>query len=136
MRYFSDLQFNNKDFIKSLILGIISSVAMIIILLCITTIMLKSASLLPYEYLSYLMLAIDGIAVLFGGYVAGRINKSQGLILGLSNGFIIFVALLIAGFCISSEVSIITLIKAIVIILFSVIGAVKGVNTKEKLHIK
>ncbi len=136
MRYFSDLNNDTREFIKSLILGVISSVAVTSALLCITTIILQTASLLPYEYLSYVMIGIEGFGVMMGGYIAGRLNKSQGLILGLLNGFIMLLALLIAGFCISSDVTIITLIKAIVLLLFSAIGAVKGVNTKEKIHIK
>ena len=83
------------------------------------------------------MLAIDAIGVLFGSYVGARINKSQGLIIGLINGAIIFVALLICGFCINTgTLTIITLLKAVVVLLFSAFGGIKGVNVKEKIRIK
>ena len=110
---------------------------MIAVLLCVVTVVLLASSLLPYEYLSYIMLAVDAIGALFGGYIAARLNKSQGLILGLLNGFILFVGIVISGFCVSGEtITILTLLKAVVIIIFSAIGGIKGVNTKEKLHIK
>lgn len=127
----------NNSFIKALILGAVSSVAMITVLLCIMAVILLVSSLLPYDYLAYIMLLIDAIGVFFGGYIAARINKSQGLLLGLSNGFIIFVALVICGFLISNEtITIITLLKALVILISSSLGGIKGVNTKEKIHIK
>lgn len=137
MRSFSNLSVNNSNLLKSLILGVVSSVAIIVVLLCIITVILLTASLLPYEYLSYIMLVADAVGALVGGYVAARINKSQGLLLGLLNGFILFVILLISGFCVSSDtLTVITLLKAVVIVIFSAIGGIKGVNTKEKIHIR
>lgn len=137
MRYFTNISLNDRTFIKALILGVLSSVAMIAVLMCIMSTVLLFSSLLPYEYLEYIMLAIDALGVLFGGYIAARINRSQGLVLGLLNGAIIFIALLIIGFCMSSgTVTLITLFKAVVTLLFSAIGGIRGVNVKEKIHIK
>lgn len=137
MRSFSNYSINNSAFVKSLIIGVVSSVAMITVLLCIVTVVLLVSALLPYEYLQYIMLAVDGIGVLFGAYIAGRMNKSQGLLLGLSIGFIVFVALTIVAFAtVSGALTLTTLLKAIVLLIFSCIGAVKGVNAKEKIHIK
>ena len=110
---------------------------MISVLLCVVTVILLVSSLLPYEYLAYIMLVVDAIGALFGGYVAARINKRQGLLLGALNGAIVFVALIIAGFCVSNDtLTIITLLKAIIIVLCSAFGGVRGVNVKDKLHIK
>ncbi len=137
MRYFSNISSDKQMFIKSLILGVVSSVAIIAMLLCAMSVIFLSASLLPYEYLSYIMLIIDAIGVLLGSYIAARINKSQGLILGLLNGFIVFVALVICGFATTSEsLTIITGLKAVIILLFSAFGGIKGVNVKEKIRIK
>ena len=137
MRFNSNTVNTDTTFVKSLILGVVSSVAMISVLLCVVTVILLVSSLLPYEYLAYIMLAVDAIGALFGGYVAARINKRQGLLLGALNGAILFFALVIAGFCVYSDtLTIITLLKAIIIVLCSAFGGVRGVNTKEKLHIK
>ena len=137
MRYFSNISQSNRAFILALVLGVTSSVAMIVILMCVMSAILTFSALLPYEYLQYIMLAVDGLGVLFGGYIAARVNKSQGLILGLLNGAIIFIALLICGFCMNTDsITIITLIKAVVILLFSALGGIKGVNVKEKIRIK
>lgn len=137
MRYFTNISLNNSAFIKALILGVFSSVAMITILMCVVSAILLFSSLLPYEYLQYIMLAVDTLGVLFGGYIAARVNKSQGLVLGLVNGAIILVALLIIGFCLSSDtLTLNTLLKVVVIMIFSALGGIKGVNVKEKIRIK
>ena len=83
------------------------------------------------------MLIPDAIGVLAGSYIAARINKSNGLFIGLCNGAIVFLALIISGFCITPEtLTLITLLKAVVILLFSAFGGIKGVNVKEKIRIK
>ena len=127
----------NKSFIKALIVGSVVSLCIIVVLLCIMSAVLLGVSMLPYEYLSYIMLIIDAIAVFIGSYVAARINKESGLFIGLLNGGIVFIAILISGFCVSPEtLSIVTLLKAVIILVFSSLGGIKGVNTKEKIHIR
>ncbi len=137
MRNFSSVSINKSSFIKSIIVGVVTSICSIAILMCITAGVLLISSQIPYEFLEYIMLAIDAVGVFFGGYIASRINKSQGLYLGLINGAIVFVAMIIGGFCSSTEtITYITLFKAIVILLSSSLGGIKGVNVKEKIHIK
>ncbi len=128
---------DKKKIIKAIILGGVSSTCIIAVLMCITAVLLTTSALLPYEYLAYIMLFIDAISVFFGGYIASRINKTKGLILGLINGVVIFTAITISGLLSSGEtVTYITLLKLITIIIFSILGGIKGVNVKEKIHIK
>ena len=137
MRYFTSISVDKRTFIKAIVFGVLSSVATIVVLMSILSAVLNFSGLLPYEYLQYILLAVDAIGVLFGSYIAARISKSQGLILGLINGAIVFIALLICGFCVNSgTITLITLLKALVILLFSSFGGVKGVNVKEKIRIK
>ncbi len=137
MRQIYSFDNTKREFIKSLIIGVISSVAFIIVLTCILSVIMLISSVLPYEYIDYIMLVIDAIGVLLGGYIAARINKSQGLYLGLLNGAVIFLALIISGLCVSNAtLTVITLLKAFIILIFSAIGGIKGVNTKEKIRIK
>ena len=128
---------DNKKMIKSVILGGVSSSCIMAILMCITAVILTTSALLPYEYLAYIMLFIEAISVFFGGYIASRVNKSKGLILGLINGGIIFTAITLSGLISSSDtITYITLLKLVSIMLFSILGGIKGVNVKEKIHIK
>lgn len=83
------------------------------------------------------MLAVIGIAVFFGTYIAARINKSKGLYLGIANGAIVYIALLSSGFCSGSgTITIFTLLKLITCLIFSILGGIKGVNVKDKIRIK
>ena len=137
MRYFSNVSLNKSSFIKAIIVGVATSVCLIAILMCITAGVLLISSQIPYEYLEYIMLVIDAVAVFLGGYIASRINKSQGLFLGLINGAIVLLAAIIGGFCSSTDtITYITLIKAVVILVFSILGGIKGVNVKDRIHIK
>ena len=137
MHNFMNTLDDNKRMIKAVILGAVSSTCILAILLCVTTVILTASSLLPYEYLAYIMLFIEAVSVFFGGYISSRINKSKGLVLGLINGTIIFTAITLSGLIKSSEtVTYLTLLKLVVILIFSVLGGIKGVNIKEKIHIK
>ncbi len=137
MRYFSNVTPENRSFIKALILGVVSSVVMISVLMCIVATVLLLSSQLPYEYLEYLMIFVDAVSVFFGGYIAARVNRSQGLIIGLACGAIVLLSIIISGFISGPQtITLITLLKALVIIIFSALGGIKGVNTKEKIHIK
>ena len=137
MRYFSNVSLNKSSFIKAIIVGVATSVCLIAILMCITAGVLLISSQIPYEYLEYIMLVIDAVAVFLGGYIASRINKSQGMFLGLINGAIVLLAVIIGGFCSSTDtITYITLIKAVVILVFSILGGIKGVNVKDRIHIK
>ena len=123
--------------IKAVILGGVSSTCIMAILMCITAVILTTSALLPYEYLAYIMLFIEAISVFFGGYIASRVNKSKGLILGLINGGIIFTPITLSGLISSGDtITYITLLKLVSIMLFSILGGIKGVNVKEKIHIK
>ena len=83
------------------------------------------------------MLAVDAISVFFGGYVAARINKQKGLIIGAGVGAIVLVSVLISGLSIPyTTQTLLTLFKIITIPLMSALGGVKGVNKKEKIRIK
>lgn len=137
MRSFLYFNNQNSDIIKSLICGVLSSVVIIAILMCILCAVFFMTPLPPYEYLQYIMLAIDAIGVFIGGYIASRINKSKGLIVGLCVGAVVLLALIASGFTIeNSTITIITLLKAVVILLCSMLGGIKGVNVKEKIRIK
>lgn len=137
MRIFEKNFQDNKNYIKAIILGVVSSVCIACIIMCIMAAILTFSSLLPYEYLAYIMILILCVSVFFGGYIASRISKSKGLILGLINGIIVFSAIALSGVFVSeSTITYITLIKFIAITICSMLGGIKGVNKKEKIHIR
>ena len=125
-----------NSILKAIVIGVISSVVIIAVLMCILSAVMLFSKSIPTEYLSYITIAVCGIGVLFGAYIAARICKKQGLLIGVSVAFIVFLAILIAGFSVEgSSLSVLTVIKGVVMLVMGALAGIKGVNTKEKLHI-
>lgn len=128
---------DRKLFVKSVVIGVFAAVASIAAMLCIICVILLTAGSLPYEYLSYIMLAVDAVGVLLGSYLSARIAGKNGLIVGLSTAAIVLISLLIAGFSAANEtLSFITLLRIIIVLIAGAAGGIKGVNRKQKIHIK
>ena len=83
------------------------------------------------------MLVIYAISIFIGSYFASRINKSRGLVLGITLAIVMFVALLISSFSTgNANLGMMTVYKLAVFIIFGILGGIKGVNRKEKIRIK
>lgn len=122
-----------KAVISGTVIAVISSIVVTVIISFIITLLGK----LPENSLEYISLAILGIGSLIGGYIAGRINKSSALIIGILTGIFILVIVLFAGInTISNGFEVLSLFKLIIILLFSITGAVTGVNKKQKFKYK
>lgn len=114
---------------------ILGSASIVLMLMIISAILLVSGSL-PHEYLVWFDIAACAIGSYVAGYTASRITKHNALLSGILGSGTIFVILLIAGFILGNRLSHITIIKLAILLLTSFIGAVKGVNKKEKIRIK
>lgn len=122
--------------VKALIIGSVINALMIIITTVMLSLFLVVAGNLFENAAGYMMLVPLAIGGYVGGFTSARINKSNGLLIGVISGLIVFIIMLIAGF--SSGIADFTymlLLKALVIIMTAAIGGVKGVNKKEKLKI-
>ncbi len=71
-----------------------------------------------------------------GGYTSARVNKSNGLLLGVLSGIAVLIISLIIGFSVyNTDITYMLLLKALSILLPSALGGIKGVNKKEKFKI-
>ena len=123
--------------LKSVITGVLISVALIVILMCVVCAVFLFSSAPPAEYLDYIMIAIDGVAVFLGALIAAGIAKSGGLLTGLFTGLAVFIIIFAAGLCSGTEtVTMLTPIRAAAVVILGIFGGIKGVNRKEKIHIK
>lgn len=123
--------------IKAIIIGVISSAVVIAILMSLLSLIFLISSSLPSQYLEYITLASEALGVAVGSYIASRVLKRQGLFIGLIVSSVIFLSILIAGFCDDTEsLSVLTPIRAAVLLLCGALSGIAGVNKKEKLHIK
>lgn len=88
---------------------------------------------LPHRSIMPISMAIIGVSMLIGSFVSGRVFYKKGLFLGLIVGAISFLVLFIAGIFVPDEgIGISVLIKAVLCIVPSVVGAVAGVNTRKR----
>ena len=121
---------------KALIIGSILNMLLIIITTTIISLLMVISGNLFESAADYIMLASFAIGGYFGGYTAARINKANGLLLGVLSGIVVFIIMLILGFSMdTADITYMLLLKALAILLPSAIGGVKGVNKKEKLKI-
>lgn len=127
----------NKKLFKGVFFGILTGSLIITILMMLSSIIILQTGSLPGDILSYVVLVFIGIGSLLGGYIAGRIYKKNGLIIGAVTGVISFLILFLSGISnISEGIGIMTMLKLVVTIIPSMLGAILGVNKKEKVKFK
>lgn len=97
------------------------------------------AALLSFSDISEGLIEIFGyLSIIFGGLASGILSavkhRKNGLVVGLISGLIMFFVLFIfrAIFAGIDSFSIKTLIQLIIIVVFSMLGGVFGVNLKRK----
>ena len=121
---------------KPLLIGIAAAIAVILLLMCAVCGIMTFASGVPYHLLPYILLITDAGGAFVGAYIAAALNKSRGLILGAIVGFVLFILLFCAGLSTGQTIGLATLLRFVVLMLFGILGGIKGVNKKEKIHIK
>lgn len=127
----------NKTMMKAVLIGVFAAIAVIILLMCLATLVMLMTPAVPYAALDYIMLAIDGVGVAVGAYITAAINKSRGIITGLLCGFMVFLFLFIAGLCSGLDgIGYLTFIRLFLLLVIGMLAGIKGVNRKEKIHIK
>lgn len=128
---------DNQKLVKAIIIGVFLSLICIIILTCLSALVISFLPTIPYGGLPYIMLAVEGLGVIPGAYVASAIAKSRGMMIGAICGSIVFLILLAVGMSASTDsLSVMTLVRAVVLIVLGVLGGILGVNRKEKVHIR
>ena len=130
------LKIIDKKLLKSLIIGVLCGIATVTILIMLLSFVLLISGKYPTDIISYISLAFLLIGGLVGGYFAARLNKSSGLAVGALTGFIIFLIILIVGLSQSSgTITLFTLYKLLVLVIFSALGGILGVNKQNKIKI-
>ena len=121
-----------ESMIKPLVWGLLGCTVCITLLFIIAGLVISSSNV-PVPSISMIVLVCAGISACFGGFIAARIHKRQGLIVGflfglLFAGVLVMCALIGTG----TLVSVGSLIKLIVILVSSMLGGTLGVNYQKK----
>lgn len=121
--------------IKSITIGISMCILTVIGCTALIALFLNITGSFPEALSGYIMLLPLIAGGFIGGYVAARINKSSGLIMGVISTAVVLLAIIITGFVNGSDITYMLLLKAVTLLLSGAVGGVKGVNKKEKLKI-
>ena len=133
----SVFQLNKGGVIKPIVFGVLISLAFIFIMTCVICLALLFFPSVPYSAMPYIMLAADAVGCFIGAWFAASRIGSRGLVNGLICSGAVFILMLIAGFISDSgTLTLVTPLKLAVMLLFGALGGIKGVNRKERLHIK
>ena len=82
--------------------------------------------------LTAMSFAAQTLGALIGGFAAAKINKKNGLIMGVANGAIMFALLTVLSMILGGSLSVMTVIRLILLILSSTLGGIMGVNIRKK----
>lgn len=124
-------------FIKALLAGIATTFTAMLLLMCLLCMLLLISGTIPHGILEYILMGLSSLSVFSGGYITARITKSSGLLWGALCGFLFYLILTISALIKNVDaISFLTLIKLILFCLFGAAGGIKGVNKKEKMHIR
>ena len=114
------------------VIGTIASVICCIVLSLVAAYVIGKADL-PYVIITPISLIILGISCFVGSMIAARMFYKKGLLLGITTAAITFAVITIADFFIpDANIYSLVLIKAAIILVASVLGAVIGVNVRKK----
>ena len=128
---------DKKLMLKAIILGTVCGLLVTVIFMCILSVVMLTSGLLPTDITNYIMVAILSMGAFFGGFIATKITKSAGLVMGLITGFTIFMLVAIFGLIKNNDaVTLLTLIKLVATLIFGGIGGILGLQKKERIHIK
>lgn len=124
-------------YIKALILGTAVGCTVMALLMCMVSAVLLVSGKLPHNSVKWIMIVLSAVTAFISGYITSRVTKANGLVWGALSGVIFFIIILLAGLIDGDgNFTFITIIKFFVFVLFGALGGIKGVNKKERIHIK
>jgi putative membrane protein (TIGR04086 family) len=123
-------QSQNEFTLKAMITGTIIGVITMSILLAIFA-EINAVLALPEFFVGAMALITIALGSLVGGFFAGKVAKSNGIVIGFLVGIVLSAIILIGGMSIFDQVfSAFSLIKMTLAMIFCIAGGIFGVNSK------
>ncbi len=123
---------NDGNMLIPLAIGFAVSVAICFIFMLIFALFLSKRD--SNETLALVLSFISQtLGALVGGFVSAKLNRQNGLIVGLANGGILFLVYTILSMVISgASLTLLTLIRLLLLEISSMLGGILGVNINKK----
>ena len=125
-----------KKLIRSAVIGSLCGMLTGVILMCIAAAFMMTAGLLPPDALNWALTAVTAVSCAAGGFVAARLNKGAGLVVGAITGaaIMLFVtaAAIIRG---DADISVLLPIKAAASVTGGIAGGILGLRERNKIKL-
>lgn len=126
-----------KPILKPILIGIVVAVLVTVILTAILAFTVLMMPSIPYGWIDYILIGIEGFGILLGTFIACAVFKSKGLLIGaICAGIMILMSISVGMSFTDSSVGLLTLIRCIALMICGIAGGIAGVNRKEKIRIK
>lgn len=126
---------DKRKLIKSIFFGVLTSLLSGVILMCVSSVAILSIGLPQGSLTDYLMIGIAALSSIAGGFVAAKINKGAGLIVGALTGAAVFLLLTVTGMIKGGDFSALSAIRLAATLTGSAAGGALGIREKRKITI-
>lgn len=127
---------DKKKLIRSVVTGTLCGMLTSIILMCVFAVVMLKGGLLDAPLIDYIMAALYAAGGLAGGFIAAKMNKGAGLIVGAATGAVmILVLVLTAAIRGESDFTALFVIKLCAAVLAGAAGGIWGVREKKHINI-
>lgn len=126
---------DKKRLVKSVLIGSLCGVLATVILMCILAAAMLSAGLFPAGLTEWLTLGFAAVGAFAGGFIAAKLNRGAGLIVGAITGAVMFLLITIAALSRGgTNVSTLTAVRMAALLGGGALGGALGV--KERTNVK
>lgn len=126
---------DKKRLAKSVLFGVACGMLTSVIFMCVLAAVMLTSGLLSQELTNYIMIAVCAIGAFVGGFIATKLNKGAGLIVGIITGFVIFVLITAAALIKNtSPVSLLTAIRLAALLIGGAFGGILGIRERKRIN--
>jgi putative membrane protein (TIGR04086 family) len=123
---------NAKQFVMPAIYGILGAFIISILLLAAFSALMTAKDMPSAAVMPFACIAISAGA-LCGGFMASRLYRSRGLMMGAVTGLLFFIILYITGAIMhQADLNTLLLLKIVLSAVFGAVGGIVGVNLKRR----
>ncbi len=127
------LENNILKSIKAILISTIIGIFISMMVLIVSSFLFVKSKNLPSSVISPFTIATSALGAFISGYISSRIIKSNGLLLGMISGFLMFVIIFVSGLMMfNGEITTLSLVKLTSMLLTGAIGGIAGVNKKSR----
>lgn len=122
---------SHADLIIKLAVGLAAALVTCIILLMLFALILSKIQPTDSIILGF-TLASQAIAAFVGAFVSAKMNKKSGLMVGAALGAVLFVIFTAISLILNGNITLLSLLRAAIIIASAALGGITGVNIRKR----